>query len=152
MPEPTTDVDVHELYSRLLGNPQANVERAITTFVEEFETKRGSLEVGDDTIVPMLRNTPAQLNEAKETLNSGLGSTGDKAKMTLERLQRLQQSIAMGSENKDKAATATQLSKEAFQMDIDEAKAAFDQEMALRHADVVKQYVGAFVQQIDHYT
>ncbi|KAG0365385.1 hypothetical protein BGZ54_006564 [Gamsiella multidivaricata] len=148
MPEPTTDVDVHELYSRLLGNPQANVERAITTFVEEFETKRGSLEVGDDTIVPMLRNTPAQLNEAKETLNSGLGSTGDKGEETPLDIVELYYTFT----NKDKAATATQLSKEAFQMDIDEAKAAFDQEMALRHADVVKQYVGAFVQQIDHYT
>jgi len=43
------------------------------------------------------------------------------------------------------------LAKAAFQDDIDEAKEAFDQEMVLRHADVVKQYVGAFVQQIDRY-
>ncbi|KAF8927957.1 hypothetical protein BGZ58_009994 [Dissophora ornata] len=82
MPDLATHADVGELYSLILGNPQANVDKAITTFVQEFE------------------------------------------KM-------------------DRAANATQLAKEAFQKDITEAKEAFDQEMVLRHADVVKQYVGA---------
>ncbi|KAF9896519.1 hypothetical protein BX616_007294, partial [Lobosporangium transversale] len=70
---------------------------------------------------------------------------------TLERLQALSQSIKEGAQKKDRSISATQRAKEAFQKDIDEAKEAFDQEMALRHADVVKQYVGTFVQQIDHF-
>ncbi|KAG0341117.1 hypothetical protein BG000_010172 [Podila horticola] len=76
--------ETSELFSRLLGNPQANVTKAISTFVQEFE-KEGS------------RSNP--------TLNA----------------------------------------KETFQKDIDGAKEAFDEEMALRHADVIKQYVGTFV-------
>ncbi|KAF9573462.1 hypothetical protein EC968_008547 [Mortierella alpina] len=72
------------------GDPQTNVDEAVTTFVHEFEARV-------------------------------------------------------------KATDPTRQAKEAFQKDIDEAREAFDQEMALRHADVVKQYVGVFVQQIDHY-
>ncbi|KAF9400105.1 hypothetical protein BGX21_004992 [Mortierella sp. AD011] len=99
----------------------------------------------------MLKEGPTQLQNAKTALDAGLEGTGQKTKATLERLQLLQKSIAENSKSHDKGATATQLAKEAFQKDIAEAKEAFDQEMALRHADVVKQYVGAFVQQIDHY-
>jgi hypothetical protein len=49
-----------------------------------------------------------------------------------------------------KGISATQLAKEAFQKKIAEDKKAFDQDMTLRHADVVKQYVGAVVQHIDY--
>ncbi|KAF9104274.1 hypothetical protein BGX27_010173 [Mortierella sp. AM989] len=145
-----TSADVHQLYSRILGHPQPNVERAISTFVQEFETKRSSL-VKDDSMIHILKDAPDQLKDAKIALDTGLESTSQKSKATLERLQLLQKSIAENSQNQIKTISSTQLVKEAFQKDITEAKEAFDQEMNLRHADVVKQYVGAFVQQIDHY-
>ncbi|KAI8598031.1 hypothetical protein EDD21DRAFT_199517 [Dissophora ornata] len=143
MPDLATHADVGELYSLILGNPQANVDKAITTFVQEFETKRTFLTAKNDTTIPMLRDTPARLNSAKGSLDAAIDSTSRKATTTLERLQLLQQTIATSSEKMDRAANATQLAKEAFQKDITEAKEAFDQEMVLRHADVVKQYVGA---------
>ncbi|KAF9204323.1 hypothetical protein BGZ49_005423 [Haplosporangium sp. Z 27] len=146
----TANADVYQLYSRILGNPRSNVDAAISTFVQEFETKRPSI-VKDGTMINMLKDAPAQLQDSKIALDSGLERTSQKTKGTLERLQLLQKSIANNSQNDEKTVTATQLAKEAFQKDIAEAKEAFDQEMALRHADVVKQYVGAFVQQIDHY-
>ncbi|KAF9173813.1 hypothetical protein BGX20_002030 [Mortierella sp. AD010] len=126
MAQHSKNADVYQLYSRILGDPQPNVESAISTFVQEFETRRPLLSI-DKTTVNMLKEGPTQLQNAKTALDAGLEGTGQKS------------------------ATATQLAKEAFQKDIAEAKEAFDQEMALRHADVVKQYVGAFVQQIDHY-
>ncbi|KAF8950285.1 hypothetical protein BGZ52_003083 [Haplosporangium bisporale] len=88
--------DTSDLFYRLLGNPQDNVTKAISAFVQEFEVL---------------------LNWIK------------------------------GSSRLNPTLTA----KETFQKDIDDAKEAFDEEMALRHADVIKQYVGTFVQQIDHY-
>ncbi|KAF9427121.1 hypothetical protein BGZ76_002467 [Entomortierella beljakovae] len=148
MPEHSTDI--HQLYSRILGYPQQNVEKAISSFVQEFETKRSSLAQDENTRV-MLKDAPAQLENAKATLGTDLEGVRVKTSATLERLQLLQKSISDNSQNHEKTVTATQLAKEAFQKDISEAKDAFDQEMALRHADVVKQYVGAFVQQIDHY-
>ncbi|KAF9353158.1 hypothetical protein BGX26_009069 [Mortierella sp. AD094] len=149
MAQHTTNADIYQLYSRILGNPQPNIERAISTFVQEFETKRPSL--GVDMTTNILKEAPTQLKDAKTALDARLEGTSQKTKATLEKLQLLQKSIAENSQSRDKAVTATQLVKEAFQKDITEAKEAFDQEMALRHADVVKQYVGAFVQQIDHY-
>ncbi|KAI1316070.1 hypothetical protein EDD11_010459 [Mortierella claussenii] len=143
--------EVHQLYSRILGDPQTNVDKAIATFLQEFETKRTLLIDKNDTMIPMLQEAPSHLRESKGRLEAGLGSTNWKSKTTLARLETLQQSVAASSQENVKPMNATQMAKEVFQKDIAEAKEAFDQEMALRHADVVKQYVGAFVQQIDHY-
>ncbi|GJJ68613.1 hypothetical protein EMPS_00959 [Entomortierella parvispora] len=141
---------VEKLCGRLLGQPQENVQQAIATFVQEFETKRDSLASTKATPTAMLKEAPNWLEGAKKQLDAHLDSTTSKANATLESLRRLQESIAQ-SNQKQKTANPTQLAKAAFQDDIGEAKEAFDQEMLLRHADVVKQYVGAFVQQIDHY-
>ncbi|KAG0044456.1 hypothetical protein BGZ83_010324 [Gryganskiella cystojenkinii] len=113
---------VEQLCSRLLGQPQENVQQAIKTFVQEFE------------VLPQIDHVYRNLGNA-----------------TIASLKELQESIAQSNQKQPKSANPTQLAKAAFQADIDEAREAFDQEMVLRHADVVKQYVGAFVQQIDHY-
>ncbi|KAF9134545.1 hypothetical protein BGW39_006638 [Mortierella sp. 14UC] len=131
--------DVHALYSRILGNPQANADKAIFTFQEEFEAKKTLFTEKDNKTVSTLQQIPAQLSNVKEHLDA------------VEKLQALQQSIAASSQNREISANPTRSAKEAFQKDITDAREAFDQEMALRHADVVKQYVGAFVQQIDRY-
>ncbi|ORZ28621.1 hypothetical protein BCR41DRAFT_391067 [Lobosporangium transversale] len=129
------------------GDPQVNVDKAINTFLKEFETKkRTSLTENHQRIASMLKQSSGNIAQAKELFDTDLNS-----RTTLERLQALSQSIKEGAQKKDRSISATQRAKEAFQKDIDEAKEAFDQEMALRHADVVKQYVGTFVQQIDHF-
>ncbi|KAF9938019.1 hypothetical protein BGZ67_000658 [Mortierella alpina] len=133
------------------GNPQTNVDEAVTTFVHEFETRRALQPEDRSSPLSSLQETPLQLSIAKEALESGLGNTSAKARTTSEKLQALQRDLAEDSQARVEAANPTRQAKEAFQKDIDEAREAFDQEMALRHADVVKQYVGAFVQQIDHY-
>ncbi|KAG0297633.1 hypothetical protein BGZ96_005510 [Linnemannia gamsii] len=143
--------DVHALYSRLLGNPQANADKAISTFQEEFETKKTLFTEKDDETLSTLQQTPAQLNSAKEYLDNNLNSTQSNANLAVEKLQALQQAIFANSQAREKSANPTRSAKEAFQKDITDARDAFDQEMALRHADVVKQYVGVFVQQIDHF-
>ncbi|KAF9980878.1 hypothetical protein BGZ75_007867, partial [Mortierella antarctica] len=132
-------------------NPQTNVDEAVTTFVHEFETRRALQPEDRSSPLSSLQETPLQLSIAKEALESGLGNTSAKARTTFEKLQALQRDLAEDSQARVEAANPTRQAKEAFQKDIDEAREAFDQEMALRHADVVKQYVGAFVQQIDHY-
>ncbi|KAG0032431.1 hypothetical protein BGZ81_010877 [Podila clonocystis] len=100
--------EISDLFNRLLGNPQANVTKAISTFVQEFETKRtSSIPDPNDSLVSDLRMVPETLKEAKTSLATDLEVTSAK--------------------------------------DIDGAKEAFDEEMALRHADVIKQYVGTFV-------
>ncbi|KAF9094038.1 hypothetical protein BGX23_002587 [Mortierella sp. AD031] len=147
----TATNDVYTLYSRLLGNPQANADKAISTFREEFEAKKTLFTEKDDETVSTLRQIPAQLNSAKEHLDVGLKDTQATGKLAVERLQALQQSIAANSQAREKSANPTRSAKEAFEKDITDAKEAFDQEMALRHADVVKQYVGVFVHQIDRY-
>ncbi|CAO3573540.1 unnamed protein product [Mortierella alpina] len=134
-----------------LGNPQTNVEEAVTTFVHEFETRRASLNGHQSSTLSTLQETPLRLSSAKDALESGFGNTSAKATTTLEKLQALQRDLAQDSQTRVEATNPTRQAKEAFQKDIDEAREAFDQEMALRHADVVKQYVGVFVQQIDHY-
>ncbi|KAF9909503.1 hypothetical protein EC991_008485 [Linnemannia zychae] len=143
--------DVHALYSRILGNPQANAEKAISTFQEEFEAKKTLFTEKDDKTLSKLQQISAQLTSAKDHLDTSLSGTQSAAKQAVEKLQALQQSIAANSQNRETSANPTRSAKETFQKDITDAREAFDQEMALRHADVVKQYVGAFVQQIDHY-
>ncbi|KAF9388820.1 hypothetical protein CPB97_000346 [Podila verticillata] len=142
--------DTTDLFNRLLGNPQDNVTKAISTFVQEFETKRAtSLPDPNDSLVSDLRMVPETLEDAKRGLTIDLDVTSAKAKSTAKRLEELQKviSASKGSSRLNPTLTA----KETFQKDIDDAKDAFDEEMALRHADVIKQYVGTFVQQIDHY-
>ncbi|KAF8944273.1 hypothetical protein BGZ47_004448 [Haplosporangium gracile] len=146
-PAPGT-TDVQTLYSRLLGNPQVNADKAISTFREEFEAKKTLFTEKDDGIVSTLQQVPAQLISAKEHLDSNLSSTQSTA---VEKLQALQQAIAASSQACEKPTNPTRSAKEVFEKDINDARDAFDQEMALRHADVVKQYVGMFVQQIDYY-
>ncbi|KAF9987117.1 hypothetical protein BGZ65_005045 [Modicella reniformis] len=106
-----------------------------------IQTKKTTLDTEGGNTLQQLKDTPMRLKEAKEGL----------ARTTMERLQLLQQVVTASSQKTEKVASTTQLAKEAFQKDIAEAKEAFDQEMALRHSDAVKQYVGVFVQQIDHY-
>ncbi|KAF9932701.1 hypothetical protein FBU30_007544 [Linnemannia zychae] len=142
---------VYALYSRILGDPQANADKAINTFQEEFEAKKTLFAEKDNEAIVALRCAPTQLNNAKEHLESDISSTQSAAKLTAAKLQELQQSIAVNKQNLENSKNPTRSAKEAFLKDITDAKEAFDQEMALRHADVVKQYVGAFVQQIDHY-
>lgn len=149
-PAPGT-IDVHALYSRLLGNPQANADKAISTFQEEFEAKKTLFTEKDDETVSKLQRIPALLSSAKEHLDSDISGTQSTAKLTVERLQALQQAIAVKSQAREKSANPTRSAKAAFENDINDAREAFDQEMALRHADVVRQYVGAFVNQIDRY-
>ncbi|KAF9955411.1 hypothetical protein BGZ72_003760 [Mortierella alpina] len=133
------------------GNPQTNVDEAVATFVHEFETRRALLPGDNNSTISALQETPLQLSNAKDALETGLENTSAKATTALEKLQALQRDLAEESQARVEAANPTRQAKEAFQKDIDEAREAFDQEMALRHADVVKQYVGVFVQQIDHY-
>ncbi|KAG0297199.1 hypothetical protein BGZ97_004332 [Linnemannia gamsii] len=149
-PAPGT-ADVHALYSRLLGNPQANADKAISTFREEFEAKKTLFTKKDDETLSTLQQTPAQLNSAKEHLDNNLNNTQLNASLAIQKLQALHQAITVTSQAREKSANPTRSAKMAFQKDIADARDAFDQEMSLRHADVVKQYVGAFVQQIDHY-
>ncbi|KAK3826043.1 MAG: hypothetical protein J3Q66DRAFT_329262 [Benniella sp.] len=150
MPHNTTGGEVHELYSRILGHPQANLDKAINTFVDEFETKKtAALDTRSGETLNQLKETPTHLREAKEALDAGLESTTQKASTTARRLQLLQQAIVASSKT-EKGISATQLAKEAFRKKIAEDKKAFDQDMTLRHADVVKQYVGAVVHHIDY--
>ncbi|KAF9328862.1 hypothetical protein BGZ91_000805 [Linnemannia elongata] len=143
--------DVHALCSRLLGNPQANADKAISTFQEEFEAKKTLFTENDGETISRLQQIPAQLSSAKEHLDSKISGTQSTAKLAVEKLQALQQAIAANSQAREKSTNPTRSAKEAFENDINDAREAFDQEMALRHADVVNQYVGAFVNQIDHY-
>ncbi|KAG0380767.1 hypothetical protein BGX24_005412 [Mortierella sp. AD032] len=147
----TKSSNVHLLFTRILGNPQVNATKAISTFKEEFEAKKTLFTEKDDGAVSTLQLVPAQLNNVKEHLDTGLNSTQSAATLVVEKLQALQQAIATSTQNREKSSNPTRSAKEAFQKDITDAREAFDQEMALRHADVVKQYVGAFVQHIDHY-
>ncbi|KAF9181304.1 hypothetical protein BGZ51_005542 [Haplosporangium sp. Z 767] len=104
----------------------------------------------DDKTVSMLQDVPQRLDSAKKDLDVKLEGTSTRAKTTLEKLQLLQ-SIVENSQKQEKNANPAQTAKAAFLKDITDAKEAFDQEMALRHADVVRQYVGSVVQQMDHY-
>ncbi|KAG0245983.1 hypothetical protein BGX31_005047 [Mortierella sp. GBA43] len=131
-------------------NPQANLDKAIATFVDEFDTKKTELDSASGDTLHQLKETSGHLKEAKDALDAGLDSTTLKSSTTAERLQLLQQAVVTSSQT-DKPMSATQLAKEAYRKKMTEEKEAFDQDMELRHADVVKQYVGAFVQQIDHY-
>ncbi|KAG0254354.1 hypothetical protein BG011_005816, partial [Mortierella polycephala] len=131
-------------------DPQTNVDQAVNTFVQEFETKRTVLSLQDDRAVSTLQDVPQRLDSAKKDLDVKLEGTSTRARTVLEKLQLLQ-SVIESSQKQGKDANPAQTAKAAFLKDITDAKEAFDQEMALRHADVVKQYVGSVVQQMDHY-
>ncbi|KAG0321215.1 hypothetical protein BGZ99_004068, partial [Dissophora globulifera] len=108
-------------------------------------TKRTSLAIKDDITLRSLKESPTCLKESKEALQAGLEGVASQATTTLERLQLLKRSVVPTSQNTIKPVNPAEVAKEAFLKDIAKAKEAFDQEMALRHADVVKQYVGACI-------
>ncbi|KAF9419982.1 hypothetical protein BGZ94_009261 [Podila epigama] len=137
----------HELFDKLVGHPHANLDKAVSSMVHEFETKRNTASTSVESLVSGLRMVPAALKDAQEGLDSDLDVANTKAQSVASRLLELQKAVSSSSQGGTQF-NPTLKAKEAFQKDIDEAREAFDQEMALRHADAVKQYVGTFVQQI----
>ncbi|KAI9239813.1 MAG: hypothetical protein BYD32DRAFT_434496 [Podila humilis] len=98
---PMASSDTSDLFYRLLGNPQDNVTKAISAFVQEFEvllnwiTKRAtSLPDPNDSLTSDLRMVPETLEDAKRGLAIDLDVTSAKAKSTAKRLEELQKAIS----------------------------------------------------------
>ncbi|KAG0269923.1 hypothetical protein DFQ27_001472 [Actinomortierella ambigua] len=143
-------VDGPLLISTLLGDPHANLEKATSDMIHAFEPKAGKgggqHKAARVAMMKQLSEAPTKILESQPLLDKQLDHTTAQVSTTLERLQQLQ---SMLNETKQRKAAKTehpiQAQKRAFEKEIQEAKESFDQEMTLRHNDMIKQYVGTFV-------
>ncbi|KAG0245039.1 hypothetical protein BGW41_004296 [Actinomortierella wolfii] len=145
--------DGTQLISALLGDPHANLNKATADMIHAFEVipesqkKAGNNKATRTAMMKQLSEAPTKFLESQPLLDQQLDHTSSQVSSTLERLQQLQNMV---NESKQRRATKTEhpimAEKRAFEKEIKEAKDSFDEEMALRHNDMIRQYVGTFVQ------